>query len=103
MAFVSVSTLCQHFFLWLCGAACRCMVASAASLPWLVCSSKGCLTDLWLPDRGIVESHLRETFGSLRLANIRKVNVQQYITMVRSSKLAHFAHLNWPICTSPDV
>jgi hypothetical protein len=22
---------------------------------------------------------------------------------VRSSKLAHFAHLNWPTCTSPDV
>jgi len=30
--------------------------------------------------RGIVEGHLREAFGLLRLANIRKMNIQHYIT-----------------------
>jgi hypothetical protein len=26
-----------------------------------------------------------------------------YERWVRSSNLAHFAHLNWPTCTPPDV
>jgi integrase len=30
--------------------------------------------------RGIAEGHLREAFGSMRLANIRKMNIQHYIT-----------------------
>lgn len=30
--------------------------------------------------RGIVQSHLREAFGTTRLANIRKMNIQHYIT-----------------------
>jgi len=30
--------------------------------------------------RGIVETHLREAFGPMRLANFRKMNVQHYIT-----------------------
>jgi integrase len=30
--------------------------------------------------RGIAETHLKEAFGSMRLANIRKMNVQHYIT-----------------------
>lgn len=37
--------------------------------------------------RGIVEGHLQQAFGSTRLANIRKMNIQHYITK-RCSEVA---------------
>ena len=38
-----------------------------------------------------------------RDARLQKDIALMQAALVRSSKLAHFAHLNWPTCTSPDV
>ena len=58
--------------------------------------------ELWRGLEIVREERLKDTFDILQLAQIFVFCSLPY-RRVRSSKLAHFAHLNWPTCTSPDV